>query len=689
MSTTNEGAVACVTTSNRLSPGLAARWGMVLAAALAAAGCNCTPTDGPTPPTPTVTDPPLPVPAEAWAPRALALLNEGQYDCEAIVKSKRAGSPGGEWRGKRLFPDPPANIQRRARVPKHPDRMRRLCAYDWHPNEGKGDRRPGKQDFQNLGRGKRAIREDFAVASSMQTPERLRDARQDDRIKVIKNQMAFPKTQLNGPASGVLLGVIDSSPRGVVALGASGGPYIGECPANPHGFQMARLAQAAACPSGNGCAVSVWTELALPYTTPPMVPPPEPNEDKCGSFGMRSHVAERIEDLLTLWWEHQEQYPHLVINLSLGWVKRKARPVWSHAPIMNELDGDLAEEAVEHALRRAACAGALTFAAAGNNPGYAGEDDILSPAALQSETVTPGMCQALGFKVGREDRPVVVAVGGVNDSELPIPMSRKEGIPELMASGFEVGLEQTSAAAAHADWLIPVTGTSASTAVVSGIAAGVWSAYQGGTAKDVYDKLREHATQLGFRATYCQGTAPCQRAGLVSYCHTLQAVSPGQNLDCPARKSFEFPSKYALLTPSNEVPYFPGLVGGQPVYPSCPNCYASTLNAILQHWNFGDTFSSTYVQRNNITEIKMDRIEMFTANMTGVPAAVGTNLPAFPLVLPSTGWTWPQGGSLAIDRSAKVWRSDTSMTPTSLVLTMKQTYNNGSYIYVNHSQTLP
>jgi hypothetical protein len=158
----------------------------------------------------------------------------------------------------------------------------------------------------------------------------------------------------------------------------------------------------------------------------------------------------------------------LVINLSIGW-----------EPSTSPRAPDLALRA---ALEHAACHGALVFAAAGNEVLSSCEDHRgpLTPASFETlPAPTAEQCQAFEFvgDLGPEHpifamhpRPLVYAVGGVDERGRALTNARVGGRPRLAATA-----SNASAIGPDGAYTMTLSGSSVAVAVASGAAALIWS----------------------------------------------------------------------------------------------------------------------------------------------------------------------------------------------------------------------
>lgn len=248
-------------------------------------------------------------------------------------------------------------------------------------------------------------------------------------------------------------------------------------PVNEHGIYMAELIADIACPDGDpNCRENFRYALAMPrYDWASL-----PDWVEGGEHGTQGDVALAIYEAVGGWHERRlanpsKAAPRLVLNLSIGWQRLTQ-------------DTDALErgpaKSILSALQYASCQGALVFVAAGNNPDEGcptDHPDPLAPASYeQFRAPTQQECLDLGFASPWAGQfpvhgspsgydPLVHAVGGVDEYDRPIINARIDGTPRLVALGSNGVVAQGGAA------FEPLTGTSVSAAVASGIASLVWS----------------------------------------------------------------------------------------------------------------------------------------------------------------------------------------------------------------------
>jgi hypothetical protein len=297
-----------------------------------------------------------------------------------------------------------------------------------------------------------------------------------------------------------------------------------------HGHAVGRIIRQLSCP-GNvnfrpGCFSSIREELALAYGADG-----RRNEMTSGQFGTLGDLASAVDAAVHHWWHETPTVP-LIVNLSVGWEGEYGKDP--------EAPADAAVVPVYLALRRATCAGALVVAAAGNRTVRG--SGPLYPGGWESREAPRGSgCndyllpdERAGIAVDPNPRSLVVAVGALDDHDRPVYNTPDGGRPALAAYGFAVSVGQAG------NFTDAMTGTSAAAAVVSGIAAVVWSldrARIGGPRRwpsEIARLIYDSGTPLHAMADFCPGRSagPCSttinRASLCSAVARVCATEGGQ-----------------------------------------------------------------------------------------------------------------------------------------------------------------
>lgn len=271
------------------------------------------------------------------------------------------------------------------------------------------------------------------------------------------------------------------------------------------------------------CIFAPSPQLALGFTEYDLEEPRSWNDQHGGYLGLLSELAFAIRAAV----ETQEA-ENLVLNLSVAWDDTLSQPA------SGETGLSAPERMVHAALEEAACAGILVIAAAGNRADALQPDGPLLPAGWEEEQVPAG-CQAIGTD-GQllEYQPLVVAVGGVENDNLPLPVSRTGALPPLVAYG-ESAVTEGKVPGEQTETL---SGTSVSTLVVSMAAAAVWYYFPDWQPAQVMQMLYDSAQPLSsapdFSACAAGGQQSCARPEVrrVRLCEAVsQACADGAG--CP------------------------------------------------------------------------------------------------------------------------------------------------------------
>lgn len=136
---------------------------------------------------------------------------------------------------------------------------------------------------------------------------------------------------------------------------------------------------------------------------------------------------------------------------------------------------DEAFKSLVEVLRNASCLGVLVVAPAGNATGSIGP---LIPAAFEtmkapSSSECQGPIAAAAAKLPTSSSPLVYAVGAIDARDQPLQPTRPFAQPRLAAYGMAVSARVGTAG--ERPYTAPFSGTSMATAIVSGVAAAVWT----------------------------------------------------------------------------------------------------------------------------------------------------------------------------------------------------------------------
>lgn len=486
-----------------------------------------------------------PIPDEAACPsnRWIAVLEEGVDSCPTGPSGLQ-----GQWNGTRLFAATRGTWSL-------PPGLAPFCSYDW-VTPGGGLPPPQAVALLRTGLGARIQRldSDCQVVAPLGTSATVNAAwktlhtnfhAQTGRVAVLPPGGALPPAE-------VRVAMVDSAPHRY-SDGEAVEDRLG------HGHAMGRVVRELGCPDGSPvCIAQVANHLALPQVTPNV-------RDLMhgGYFGEQTQLARAIHMSVTEWREHnavqvppvgtEKPQPRLVVNLSLAWDGRFGGAYGGN--LVEQLPAPV--RAVHAAITHAVCRGAVVIAAAGNDPG--GPDPVFggmfpayweqkpAPGFAQCEFLEgpgyswPGAYPPFPPAGATVYRPLVYAVGGVRADDAPLASTRPGGRPRLAAPGAHALATDVD----PAGLLVPtdiLTGTSVSTAVVSGLVATVWGYRPELSGPELMELVRQGSVDLGTPADFCLGGAPCpwavtdarRRIRRVSLCQALAHACAGGLGSCPA-----------------------------------------------------------------------------------------------------------------------------------------------------------
>lgn len=430
---------------------------------------------------------------------------------------RRLKGEGGTWGCRELS----------SRLPS--ERRRARCACEWHGESPRSvvdrtaiDRFAGQKNWHADGP---AVGASYAGISA--------DALYDDSKQLSDRGRAYlgSNAKLEAALATVRVAVIDTTGRSLFDAGPVTDNVL-------HGRAVAAIVADTAC-SGlrSACPVTVLNYLALRTlgaTTEEGSLLALDDKDG-GNAGSLVDLSEAIDQAVDDWSRSADRESHLILNLSVGW-----DPAWGGTPadelgIADPLaNSELLEpsQLVLESLIRASCEGALIFAAAGNRPpadgGGAGPAPPIYPAAwtalpAPTSKVCPPDSRVGAGKVDNGG-PLLHAVGALDYGDQPLLVSRKK--PSLASIGFAAIRQDPAKELGHT---MLMTGTSASTAAVSGIAARLWAGSVSGTteayelpahklAQLLYSDLASRATSAS--ADFCAVGAPCTEVRAVTLCST-------------------------------------------------------------------------------------------------------------------------------------------------------------------------
>jgi hypothetical protein len=341
---------------------------------------------------------------------------------------------------------------------------------------------------------------------------------------------------------------------------------------SPHGYTLLRIAQDMLCNEGR-CAARIASRLALPLVSfNPKHPEATQVDEKHGGFmGLQGYLAQAIQAEVDAWRRDPKGWSrHLVLNLSLAW----------DGSLFGGLDERTVAEtragtqAVYKALQYAAGFDVLVLAAAGNQKGKpCASTGPLLPAAWEKGTLQEQ-------SRGRLRAPLVYAVGGVRSNGHPLVNARERGMPRRAAYGENALVPSKN----PGDPTTVITGSSVSTAVVSSIAAAVWSSFPELSSRQVMATLDASGDTLEREADFWFGSDAAlpltfssrhPRVHRLSLCNALQAAwnrwgtsSAKAQLGCATWQPVS-----SLGVPSDWVPdSCQPWVHSQPEKPPCLSC---------------------------------------------------------------------------------------------------------------------
>lgn len=330
---------------------------------------------------------------------------------------------------------------------------------------------------------------------------------------------------INGTAAGrspVVVHVLDTTPLV---------DPVSPPPRNWHGILVADLIMdiTHGCQSSSAfCKVVVENHLGLPRYGAGKL---QRDLTRGGLAAYHDEVAVGIINALKAWEALPAlNKPKLVINLSIGWLREFGGEVVNGAID----DAPPGVKAIQLAIERARCRGAIIIAAAGNEDGECEPNPMLPAEWERLPAPDSDRCGDIDVTLatlgGSDYHPLLYSVGGVDWDDNPIANSRTNGRPRLAALGQHVvGPDLTQAA---------MTGTSMSAGVISGVAALIWG-YKGTLGPDdVMDVIYDSGVEVAPSADYgCEEVKdPIMRVNaceaLDLACDTYGGCPNTFNLDC-------------------------------------------------------------------------------------------------------------------------------------------------------------
>ncbi|MEZ4221995.1 MAG: S8/S53 family peptidase [Polyangiaceae bacterium] len=328
-----------------------------------------------------------------------------------------------------------------------------------------------------------------------------------------------------------------------------------------HGRAVGRLIDELGCSPGGYCAAEVHNHLGLPQLSEQLV-----DYENGGFYGTRGQLAQAIKDAVDAWAfdfakSPKQASPRLILNLSVGWVPEYGGTDPGKMP--------LPARAVYDALVHAACYGALSIAAAGNDSGDSSVGPMLPGGweTVPAPTKCAGPYSALPTPYALWPTPgqpasLVTAVSAVDELDRPLSSTRPMGQSRLVAYGHNVVVPDTRADG----YTQLLSGSSMSTAVAAAAAATVWSYRPDLTFDRVAELVYEKSVQLtpgaptGSRVTeFCLGGTGCSDQPLrrVTVCGVAAAAAESAGVSVPkcdtlpahAGSRVEWPEDLTTITP--------------------------------------------------------------------------------------------------------------------------------------------
>jgi hypothetical protein len=472
-------------------------------------------------------------PEEAYVnTRWIAALRKPESPCPAIEG----------WNGRRLIDEALVDVPPRERVILQKFGLDRFCVYT--TDDPRSRPFPKRTEFLSQERDRMAL-----SGSATELDKRVWDT------------LAGAFASQTGAGIGTSLGA--SSEANVRLTFIDSQPTGSGLPAQPppgslHGYTLLHLAAGLACPSGR-CVAS---RRALEQTEfDPNLPVRVRPAAEAGSIGTVTQLGNAITAEV-LRWQPTESSRHLILNLSLGW----------DGELFGDLKGRSASDLepsvqyVYNALRFAAEKKALVIAAAGNRRGGVNDSQWpLLPAAWELSTAAPKAAAS---------PPLVYAVGGIDWQGLSLPNARTGGRPQRSAYG-----DHAVTKASNGEATAILTGSSVATAVVSSVAAVVWSLrpeLQPAEVMRLIDGSAEPLPNAKADFYLLKGSQPAPPLLRVDLCRAIQAASPKAAVRC--RKWEPHPPGLGAKFADVNLPATPAPKQGNPSA-GCPAGSQAWLNA--------------------------------------------------------------------------------------------------------------
>lgn len=290
------------------------------------------------------------------------------------------------------------------------------------------------------------------------------------------------QSAVNLPVTGtehVRLVFLDTQPTG------DGIPNLNVPPSSRHGYTLEHIAGNLAGPlacranNPNPCAIEVASRLALPVVSFDPATQVLVTDTTHGGFrGTLADLSDALWAELTLWDQWSVQRPsipkpsRLVLNLSIGWDGEKLKGWEENLAVEDEVE--VAILAIHNLLQTATQQGVLVIAAAGNERGgLDSKDQPLLPGGWE-KPYRKSQQGIWGWK--NLGAPPIYAASGVDGWKHPLVNTRKAGEAPRVAYADHVAVpDLNDLNNPPTQYTATLTGTSVAAAVISTIAAVVWS----------------------------------------------------------------------------------------------------------------------------------------------------------------------------------------------------------------------
>lgn len=232
-----------------------------------------------------------------------------------------------------------------------------------------------------------------------------------------------------------------------------------------------------------------------------------------GAMGFRSDLAAAIHEAVECWLSATPADTKLVLNLSVGW-----------EPGLG-LDGGVGEAMIIDALLAARCRGAAVFAASGNRKPLACVTGPVGPAILGEQDIAE-RCAAAGLPEG---------TGTLLEPVTPVDVRGRPLGTEREWSGASIRALGCPAIGSLADdqgHRSAMSGSSTSTAVVSGIAALVWSYAPDLSSEELVALLYESGEALASETPAYIGMGAGQTPRVLTACSAVASVCERRGVPC-------------------------------------------------------------------------------------------------------------------------------------------------------------